>query len=90
MKFRNLILICALVFGLGASAATVAHAVDPFRHPNLAAAQEFIDKAIGSVNAAQRANEFDLDGHAIKARELLMEANREIKLAARASNRNHR
>jgi hypothetical protein len=61
--------------------------VDPYRHPNLAAAQGFIDQAIGKVDEAQRANEYDMGGHAARAKELLMQANHEIKEAARAANR---
>jgi hypothetical protein len=61
--------------------------VDPYRHPNLAHAQGFIDQAIGSVDAAQRANEFDMDGHAAKAKELLRQAREEVNLAAHAANR---
>src|SRR5215467_12604310 len=60
------------------------------RHPNLAAAQRLVDQAFNKITAAQEANEFDLDGHAKKAKELLDEANRELKQAAEASNANHR
>jgi hypothetical protein len=35
---------------------------------------------------AQRANEWDLAGHAQKAKELLDQVNNELKLAAEASN----
>jgi hypothetical protein len=38
--------------------------------------------------AAQEANEFDMQGHAQKAKNLLDEANKELKLAAEAANRN--
>ena len=57
------------------------------RHPNLAAAQRFIEQAIAKVSAAQGANEFDMGGHAAKAKEHLDRAYEEIKLAARAANR---
>lgn len=60
------------------------------RHPNLAAAQRLVDQAFNKITAAQAANEWDLHGHAQKAKELLDEANRELKLAAEASNENHR
>lgn len=56
------------------------------RHPNLEAAQRLIDQAYGRINAAQQANEWDMDGHAQKAKELLDQANREIKAAAMAAN----
>jgi F0F1-type ATP synthase membrane subunit b/b' len=62
--------------------------VDWSRHPNLAAAQALIDKAFDKVVAAQKANEYDMDGHAQKAKDLLDEANRQIKLAALAANKN--
>ena len=57
-------------------------------HPNLAAAQGFIEKAVLKVDEAQKANEYDMDGHAAKAKELLDKAYIEIKLAAEAANEN--
>jgi hypothetical protein len=60
------------------------------RHPNLAAAQRFSQQAWEKVIAAQEANEFDMGGHAQKAKELLAEANRELKEAAEAANRNRK
>jgi hypothetical protein len=60
------------------------------RHPNLAAAQRFSQQAFEKLVAAQQANEFDMNGHAQKAKELLDQVNREIKLAAEAANRNER
>jgi hypothetical protein len=56
------------------------------RHPNLAAAQRFLLKAYGRIGDAQKANEWDLGGHAEKAKALIDQANVEIKLAAEASN----
>ena len=64
--------------------------VSPRRHPNLAAAQRFLDQAFQKITAAQEANEFDMQGHAQKAKELLSEANKELKEAAEAANRNRR
>ena len=61
--------------------------VNPARHPNIAAAQRLVAQAFTKVTAAQDANEFDLGGHAAKAKALLDEANKELKLAAEASNR---
>ena len=58
------------------------------RHPNLAAAQHFIDQAYAKIVAAQEANEFDMNGHAQKAKDLLDQANQQLKLAAQAANRN--
>jgi hypothetical protein len=90
VNLRKVILSGALVLGLAASAITIAQNVNPNRHPNLAAAQRLIDQAIGKVSAAQQANEFDMGGHAAKAKDLLEDANREIKLAAEAANRHER
>jgi hypothetical protein len=64
--------------------------VSPRRHPNLAAAQRLSEQAYQRVVAAQRANEFDLGGHAQHAKELLDQVNRELKQAAQESNEDHR
>ncbi|MGA7241999.1 MAG: hypothetical protein WBX19_02400 [Terracidiphilus sp.] len=64
--------------------------VNPARHPNIAAAQRLCDQAYNKISAAQEANEWDMDGHAQKAKELLDQANRELKAAAEAANHNHR
>ena len=57
------------------------------KHPNLAAAQRFCEDAIRRVEAAQSANEWDMGGHARKAKELLAQASVEIKEAALAANK---
>jgi len=57
-------------------------------HPNLAAAQRLSQEAWERILQAQQANEWDLQGHAQKAKELLDQVNNELKLAAEASNRN--
>ena len=56
--------------------------VDPQRHGNLAAAQNDIVEAWGSISEAQRANDSHLGGHAARAKELLAQANQEIQLSA--------
>ena len=56
------------------------------RHPNLAAAQRLTQQAWEKIVEAQRANEFDMQGHAQKAKELLDQVNRELKEAAEAAN----
>ena len=58
------------------------------RHPNIAAAQRLCEQAWQRITAAQEANEFDMEGHAQKAKNLLKEANNELKAAAGAANRN--
>jgi len=51
--------------------------VSPKRHPNLARAQRLSQKAFEKITAAQQANEWDMDGHAQKAKELLEQVNHE-------------
>ena len=62
--------------------------VSAVKHPNLAAAQRYVAAAFAKITAAQKANEYDLGGHAAKAKELLDQANAELKLAAETSNEN--
>jgi hypothetical protein len=57
------------------------------KHPNIAAAQVLVEQAFKKISAAQRANEFDMDGHAAKAKDLLEQANSELKQAAEAANK---
>jgi hypothetical protein len=89
MKFSLVVCSAALALAATAVAARPADNVSHHRHPNLAAAQRLSTQAYEKVVAAQRANEFDLNGHAAKAKELLDQANRELKQAAEASNANH-
>jgi hypothetical protein len=58
------------------------------KHPNLAAAQRFSQQAYTKIIAAQQANEWDMQGHAQKAKGLLDQVNSELKLAAEAANNN--
>ena len=61
--------------------------ISPARHPNLAAAQRLAHQAWERISAAQAANEWDLGGHAQKAKDLLDQVNLELKAAAEAANR---
>ena len=64
--------------------------VSNVRHPNLAAAQRLSRQAWERIVEAQKANEWDMAGHAQKAKELLDQVNNELKLAAEAANKNPR
>ena len=87
MEMRNLVLSSTLA--LSAVGAAVGFAqVRPGRHPNLAAAQRLTAQAAQRISAAQQANEFDMNGHAQKAKELLDQASAELNQAAAAANRN--
>ena len=61
--------------------------VSPKLHPNIAAAQRLSRQAYNKIVAAQKANEYDMEGHAQKAKELLDQVNEELKLAAEAANK---
>jgi hypothetical protein len=54
-------------------------------HPVLAAAQHHVVEANNNVAAAQKDNRYDMQGHAEKARDLLVQANQELKAAAQAA-----
>ena len=54
----------------------------------MSGSQRLVRQAFEKINAAQRANEWDLGGHAQKAKELLDEVNVELKEAAVAANQN--
>jgi hypothetical protein len=80
------------VLGLAGVTAALATAQQPKQtvsskaHPNLAAAQDFCQKAYDKCVEAQGANEFDMAGHAQQAKNLLEKANNQLKLAANAAN----
>ncbi|HVV82781.1 MAG TPA: hypothetical protein VHE35_06860 [Kofleriaceae bacterium] len=58
------------------------------KHPNIAAAQKLAKQAYDKIVAAQKANEYDMNGHAQKAKDLLEQVNDELKQAAEAANSN--
>ena len=82
------LLLCVVPLAL-MSAAVAAPPVDNVsarKHPNLAAAQRLSTQAYEKIVAAQQANEWDMAGHAQKAKDLLDEVNRELKAAAETAN----
>ena len=95
MKRRNIILtvasaslVCAMAIAQAVQAPYVN--IDPDRHGNLAAAQSNIVQAFGRINDAQRDNNDQLGGHAQRAKELLSQANQELRLAADVANEHER
>jgi hypothetical protein len=64
--------------------------INPHHHPNLAAAQRLSEQAYQKILAAQQANEWDMEGHAQKAKELLDQVNEQLRLAANWANKNHK
>jgi hypothetical protein len=89
-RIRVAVLGCLLVLGGVAAAQRPVRNVAGGRHPNLAAAQRLSRQAWQRVLDAQKANEWDMSGHAQKAKDLLDQANNELKQAAQAANRNPR
>lgn len=77
----------ALICGGMAMAQKPVENVSGRKHPNLEEAQRLSREAWNKISEAQKANEWDMDGHAAKAKELLDEVNKELKLAAEAANR---
>ena len=91
-KFRvfSAVIGSLLLVGMGALAQRPVENVSPGRHPNLAAAQRLSEQAWQKIVAAQEANEWDMQGHAKRAKELLDQVNRELKMAAEAANAHHK
>ena len=86
MRRTFLVAAAAILLSSTGLAAKPAQNVSPKRHPNLASAQHLAAQAYEKLVAAQQANEFDMKGHAKRAKELLEQANAEIKAAAEAAN----
>jgi len=89
MKMRSMVITAVSLLLLVVGAALAQKPVHDVgnRHPNLAAAQRLSRQAWQRVQDAQKANEWDMDGHAQKAKELLDQVNNELKIAAEAANR---
>ena len=82
-----LLAVTAAVAACAVSAQVPVQNIDPQRHGNLAAAQRQVVQAFERLSDAQTANDYRLGGHADRAKELLRQANEEIKMAAEAANR---
>ena len=81
-------ILCLLLLSSGATFAQKPESdISGKHHPNLAAAQKFSRQAWEKIVAAQHANEWDMNGHAQKAKELLDQVNAELKLAAESANK---
>lgn len=76
-------IILALVLGAVVGGGITAIAAP--EHKNIDNAHDAIVKALARIDDAQKANEFDLGGHAQKAKDLLTQAEPELKQAAAAA-----
>jgi len=94
MTKRNLVITVTLCIVSAFVGAMFAQApvvnIDRRRHGNLAAAQSYIVQAYQRLDRAQQANEDQLGGHAQRAKDLLTQADEEIRLAANVANENRR
>jgi len=66
------------------------HNIDAQKHPNLRQAQNQIVSAYHYIDAAQKDNDWDMEGHAAKAKTLLVQASNELKEAAEIANKGHK
>jgi hypothetical protein len=83
-KFAAMVSIFVFCMIIAAQEPTVT--IDKRVHPNLASAQQHIVEANRAIATAQKDNRYDMKGHAEKARQLLNEADQELKAAAEAAN----
>ena len=87
-KTRFIVPVVGLALFVVALVAQPRKNVSAARHPNIAAAQRLSQQAYEKISEAQRANEWDMNGHAAKAKELLEQVNNQLKMAAESANRN--
>jgi hypothetical protein len=82
-KTKTILITAALAFTGGVLTA------GPLRgHPNLEAARNDLNGAWEHITRAQQANEYDMGGHAAKAKDLIGNAKEEVRMAAEAANAN--
>ena len=89
MKKRILVfpaMLTAVLFSLVSLAQEPVLDIDQKVHPNLYEAQRHVIEANKYIATAQKDNHYDMKGHAEKARQLLVQVNNELKLAAEAAN----
>ena len=77
----------ALIAGCLAIAQPPRENISGRAHPNLRAAQDLSRQAWERIVAAQKANEWDMEGHAQRAKNLLDQVNNELREAATQANR---
>ncbi|MFB9127877.1 hypothetical protein E2553_36455 [Paraburkholderia dipogonis] len=93
MKQRQLALVAATALALslvsGCAVADDGYTYGYYmsRHPNIEAADFNAQQAIGRMRAAQRANGYDMGGHAGRAIALMQEARAEMQASAEMATR---
>lgn len=86
----TLLAIAAALAACAVTAQVPVQNIDPERHGNLAAAQRLVVQSFERLSDAQVANNYRLGGHVERAKDLLRQANEEIKMAAETANANRR
>ena len=86
MKLSTSIVCIALLANVIAFAPATVLAFESRPHGNLAEAQELVLRAYERLSDAEIANDYQLGGHASRAKELLRQVNDEIKQAAATEN----
>jgi hypothetical protein len=88
MKIKQILIYGACGAALFASGVAVGQQdINPRVHPHLAEAQKLISSAEGQIDQAQAAWKDKLGGHALRAKELLVQADGELKQAAEYANK---
>jgi hypothetical protein len=88
MRIRQVLIYGACSAALFAGGVAVGQQnINPAVHPHLANAQRLISDAMGQVDAAQQAWGDKLGGHAARAKDLLHQADGELKEAAEYANK---
>lgn len=88
MKIRQVLIYGACSAALFAGGVAVGQQdINPRVHPHLAEAQKLISSAQGQIDQAQAAWKDKLGGHAQRAKELLQQADGELKQAAEYANK---
>lgn len=94
IKTRKFAAVSSLAMGLLVGGSTIAQAPAPAPppvtvngtvHPNIANAQKLIAEAYEYIIAAQKANNYDMQNHAVIAESDLTAASQQLNLAAQAS-----
>jgi hypothetical protein len=89
MRLRQ-ILVASVMGGVLFAGGMAVGQISPERHPNLAAAHDFIGQAIQKIDAAQAASKERLGGHGERAKELLHQADHELMQAALYTDQRHK
>ncbi len=87
-KVIRLLFVLALVCtGVAYAAQAPTNTVNGKLHPNLYNANVAITNAFNLLTVAQQQNDFDMQGHAVNAKNLLLQANKEVNAAGIAAGR---